>query len=214
MTRDSGAIYRVWRDGRVEPMTPRSFGIANTMAWTRDGRFLTADTLKNEMYAYDYSRSGLRERRLFAAGFERGFPDGSCLDAQERLWNCRVAGGACLAAFLPSGALERIVELPCSWPTSCAFGGARVRDALCDVGAVHAKRGSSARSSAGRRAIQCCRLRAGTAGEPVRLRSAFLVHRRQRRPFARFASPRAIRSSRCASVESAAAPFSLGASPT
>ena len=70
------------------------------------------------------SSGELRERRLFAGGFARGFPDGSCLDAQDRLWNCRVAGGGCVAAFLPSGASERVAELPCSWPTSCAFGGA------------------------------------------------------------------------------------------
>jgi sugar lactone lactonase YvrE len=35
-----------------------------------------------------------------------------------------VAGGACLVRFAPTGEVDRIVELPCSWPTSCTFGGA------------------------------------------------------------------------------------------
>jgi sugar lactone lactonase YvrE len=25
--------------------------------------------------------------------------------------------------FAPSGDIDRIVDLPCAWPTSCAFGG-------------------------------------------------------------------------------------------
>lgn len=124
MNRNSGAIYRVWRDGSVEPMTPREFGITNTMAWTAQGQFLTADTLRNEIYAYDYGGDALRGKRLFAAGPERGFPDGSCMDGLGRLWNCRVADGSCLACYSPTGALDRLVELPCSWPTSCAFAGA------------------------------------------------------------------------------------------
>ena len=123
MNRNSGAIYRVARDGRVERLTPREFGIANTMAWTADGRFLTADTTRNEIYAYDFRDGALASKRLFAPPLDRGAPDGSCLDAEGRLWNCRVAGGACVACFGRDGALDRLVELPCTWPTSCAFGG-------------------------------------------------------------------------------------------
>ena len=53
MDRNSGAIYCVTPLGKVTQLTPREFGITNTMAWTRDGRFLTADTLRHEIYAYD-----------------------------------------------------------------------------------------------------------------------------------------------------------------
>ncbi len=94
------------------------------MAWTDGGLFLTADTLRNEIYAYEYLNGELLARRLFAAGFDRGYPDGSALDADGQLWNCRVAGGSCVACYSPSGVLARVVELPCSWPTSCTFGGA------------------------------------------------------------------------------------------
>ena len=123
MSRNSGAIYRVDADGGVERLTPREFGITNTMAWTRHDLFLTADTLRNEIFAYDFRVGALANKRIFAAPIDRGAPDGSCLDADGRLWNCRVAGGACVACFKPDGRLERLVELPCSWPTSCAFGG-------------------------------------------------------------------------------------------
>jgi sugar lactone lactonase YvrE len=123
MSRNSGAIYRVDPEGNVVRLTPREFGITNTLAWTRDGLLLTADTLRNEIFAYDLGAGALANKRIFAAPIDRGVPDGSCLDADGRLWNCRVAGGACVACFRPDGRLERLVELPCSWPTSCAFGG-------------------------------------------------------------------------------------------
>jgi sugar lactone lactonase YvrE len=123
MTRDSGAIYRVDQSGQVSQLTPRDFGIVNTMAWTDDGRFLTADTTRNAIYAYDLRAGTLANRRVFAPPLERGVPDGSCLDADGFLWNCRVAGGACVARFRLDGGLDRLVELPCTWPTSCAFGG-------------------------------------------------------------------------------------------
>ena len=123
MTCNSGAIYRVDGDGRVSQLTPREFGITNTMVWTDDGRFLTADTTRNAIYAYDLRAGALANKRLFAQSLDRGAPDGSCLDALGFLWNCRVAGGACVARFRSDGGLDRLVELTCTWPTSCVFGG-------------------------------------------------------------------------------------------
>ena len=123
MSRSSGAIYRVDHDGYVSQLTPREFGITNTMAWTTDGRFLTADTKLNEIYAYDLCAGVLSNKRVFGPPLDRGAPDGSCLDVKGRLWNCRVAGGACIACIRPDGALDQFVDTPCTWPTSCAFGG-------------------------------------------------------------------------------------------
>ena len=129
MTRSSGAIYRVGADGLTTQLTPREFGIANTMIWMRDGRFITADTLANTLYEYDLDASGglLGDRRIFAQGPARGLPDGSCIDANERIWNCRVVEGSAVACFSPAGVLERLIDLPCAWPTSCTFGGPDLR---------------------------------------------------------------------------------------
>ncbi len=123
MTASTGALWRVGPDRRVTQLTPAEYGIVNTLAWTQDGRLLTADTLTNTVYQYDCVTDGLSERRVFASGPDRGLPDGSTLDVEDFLWNCRVGGGSCLARYAPDGSLERIFELPCSWPTSCTFGG-------------------------------------------------------------------------------------------
>lgn len=126
ITADEGQLYRVDAGGQVARLSEDRFGITNTMVWAPDGRFITTDTMKNALYSYAWSAgsSRLDDRRLFFDGFQRGLPDGSCMDADGFIWNCRVVGGSCLARIAPDGRLDRIVELPCSWPTSCAFGGA------------------------------------------------------------------------------------------
>jgi len=123
-TANSGAYYRLAPDLGLTRLTPHEYGITNTMAWLADGSFVTADTPANALYAFPvHGGSTLGERRVFAAGFPRGLPDGSCLDAEGYLWNCRVAGGGCLVRYAPDGRIDRVVDLPCSWPTSCTFGG-------------------------------------------------------------------------------------------
>ncbi|MDX8452129.1 SMP-30/gluconolactonase/LRE family protein [Mesorhizobium sp. VK9D] len=125
IARDEGRLYRIGPDGEVTSLSEDRFGITNTMVWTADGRFITADTTKNALYSYAWDKisSRLREPLPFFVDFGRGLPDGSCPDAEGHVWNCRVVGGSCLVRIAPDGRLDRIAELPCSWPTSCAFGG-------------------------------------------------------------------------------------------
>jgi sugar lactone lactonase YvrE len=125
MDRSSGALYRIAPDGSVKRLTPRDIGITNTMCWRRDGRFVSADTLKDTLYIYDVDEVGnLVNRQIYAQKLGRGYPDGSCLDSEDHVWNCRVAGGSAVARIAPDGSVNRYIELPCSWPTSCTFGGA------------------------------------------------------------------------------------------
>lgn len=121
MDRNSGAFYRVDAQGAVHRLTERDIGICNTMAWTADGRFLCADTLANQIYSYRWDGETLSGRRPFAV-HERGLPDGSALDADGCLWNARVGGG-CVVRFSPEGDVLETIDLPCTAPTSCAFGG-------------------------------------------------------------------------------------------
>jgi sugar lactone lactonase YvrE len=125
MNRDSGAYYRIAPDGTVAQLTPRTYGITNTMVWLPNGSFVAADTTKNALYVFDYDagEQTISDRRDFMVGFPRGYPDGSCRDAEGCIWNCRVAGGACVVRITPDGSIDRVIDLPCTWPTSCTFGG-------------------------------------------------------------------------------------------
>jgi sugar lactone lactonase YvrE len=125
ITANTGRLYRCTADGAVSALCEDRFGITNTLVWDGNGHLVTADTLKNEIYRFDLSDDGsaLGNRQVIISDFPRGLPDGSCMDAEGFIWNCRVVGGACLIRISPSGEIDRVVDLPCSWPTSCAFGG-------------------------------------------------------------------------------------------
>ena len=125
MTSENGRLYRYTPDGKVLPLTEDVFGITNTLIWPGDGTVLTADTLRNTIYAYEIDATGssLRNRVPVFAGFDKGLPDGSCLDEEGFIWNCRVARGGCIVRFDPKGRIDRVIDLPVAQPTSCAFGG-------------------------------------------------------------------------------------------
>lgn len=125
---NTGSLYRVTPDGRVT-VHDTGYGITNTVAWSPDGKtFYCACSVANVIYAYDYDAAcgSLSNRRTFVAGIERGVPDGSAVDKEGYLWNCRFFGG-CVLRISPEGRIERVIEMPVSNVTNCAFGGPDLR---------------------------------------------------------------------------------------
>ena len=125
MSGKHGHYHRIDPSGAVTLLSSDLYGIPNGMAWLPDGRFVTADTLDNCLYAYEVSpgADALSSRRPFGEPFARGLPDGCCMDAEGGVWTCRVVGGHAVTRTLPDGRLDRVIDMPCSWPTSCTFGG-------------------------------------------------------------------------------------------
>ena len=126
ITQDSGALYRIDPDLSVHEIDG-PFGICNTFAWSPDNkRFYFADTPKG-IYVYDFDAAAgtLSNRRMFAAtggAGQPGYPDGSTIDVEGFLWNCRWDGGA-IVRYAPDGRVDRVVSMPCDRVTSCCFGG-------------------------------------------------------------------------------------------
>jgi sugar lactone lactonase YvrE len=125
ITASTGSLYRITADGGCTRLTDDQFGVTNTFVWTDDNRVVTADTLTNTLFTYDFADNGcaLTNRQVLLADYPRGLPDGSTRDTEGGIWNCRVVGGNCVIRILPDGTIDRVIELPCSWPTSCTFGG-------------------------------------------------------------------------------------------
>jgi len=123
-----GKLYRFdARDGFAELLG--GIGIANTVCWSPDARtFYFADTMANVIraYAYDPATGEVGDGRPFFAGYARGSPDGSAVDSEGYLWNCRYGGG-CVVRLAPDGRIDRVVELPCGNVTTCTFGGRDLR---------------------------------------------------------------------------------------
>jgi len=121
MTGTTGRLYRIAADGLVTTLTEDRFGITNTMVWTDDGHFVTADTMRNALYVYDFSPTALTGRRKLEVMIERGLPDGSTRNAEGVIFNARVGGGSAIARI--DGRDVSFLELACRSPTSCVFGG-------------------------------------------------------------------------------------------
>lgn len=118
-----GVLFRLDPDGRVT-VWRREIGISNTLAWSPDAaHFYFGDTLENVVRTYDYDKTtgSVTNERVFFEGFARGLPDGSAMDSEGYLWNCRFFGG-CIVRIAREGRINQIIEMPVKNITTCTFG--------------------------------------------------------------------------------------------
>lgn len=123
-----GKLFRLDPDGKVT-LWREKVGIANTCAWSPDRRrFYFADSLANAIWSYDFDAATgtIANERPFLQGFEQGAPDGSTVDSEGYLWNCRFFGG-CIVRVAPDGVIDRVIEMPVKNITTCTFGGADLK---------------------------------------------------------------------------------------
>jgi sugar lactone lactonase YvrE len=122
--KSNGVLYRIDSDGAVAEFQDH-IGVSNTFVWSPDKkRFYFGDTLENAIWAYDYDeRTGsIGKPNPYFSGFSRGLPDGSTIDEEGYVWNCRW-DGSCIVRVAPSGQVDRVIDLPTRNITNCTFGG-------------------------------------------------------------------------------------------
>ena len=123
-----GTVYRVDPDLSWHQVL-EGVVVPNSIAWSPDDNVMYfADTHEGRIRAYAFDAESGRlgaERTLTEAGSAPGKPDGATVDEAGCLWNARYGGG-CVVRFTPDGRLDRVVELPVSQVTACAFGGTRL----------------------------------------------------------------------------------------
>jgi sugar lactone lactonase YvrE len=149
-----GILHRIDPDASVT-IHKRDIGISNTLAWSPDRRrFYFGDSLANTIWSYDYDcdTGTIQNEAAFFAGFDRGLPDGSTVDAEGYLWNCRYDGG-CIVRVSPEGKIDRVIEMPVRNTTTCTFGGADLKTLFVTTASVDAAPGE--RLAGGLFAIQC-----------------------------------------------------------
>ena len=121
---EDGVLYRVEGTG-ASSLCRGQLGISNTLLWSPDrSRFYFGDTNRNSIWSYEYdlATGNIRGEQPFLQGFERGSPDGSAMDTDGYVWNCRYGGG-CIVRVAPDGTIDRVIEMPVIRPTNCTFGG-------------------------------------------------------------------------------------------
>ena len=151
---DPNAKAKTWR---------KNIGIANTLAWSPDQRhFYFGDTLANVIWRYDFDpeTGAIANERPFFRDFARGLPDGSTVDSDGYLWNCRFFGG-CIVRVAPDGKIDRVIEMPVQNITTCTFGGADLKTLYVTTARLESPPGD--RLAGGLYAIST-----GVAGQPER----------------------------------------------
>ncbi len=121
-----GELFRVASGTHGSEVLRREIGISNTVCFSPDRRtFYFGDTPRNLIWRYDCEPETGRivNEQPFFEGFDRGLPDGSTVDSDGYLWNCRFGGG-CIVRVAPDGSVDRVLEAPVSNITTCEFGGA------------------------------------------------------------------------------------------
>ena len=118
-----GKLYKVDINKKIS-VVEEGLGIPNTFVWSPDNKiFYFTDTLNGTILSYNFEleTGELSDKNNFAT-FNRGHPDGSTIDTDGCVWNCRW-GGSCVVRFTPSGKVDQIIEMPVENITNCIFGG-------------------------------------------------------------------------------------------
>ena len=118
-----GKLYKVDTNKKIS-VIEEDLGIPNTFVWSPDNKnFYFTDTLNGTILSYSFElESGELSNKKNFATFDRGHPDGSTIDTDGCVWNCRW-GGSCIVRFTPSGKVDQIIEMPVQNITNCVFGG-------------------------------------------------------------------------------------------
>ena len=118
----SGSLYCL-SDNKIN-IVEKNLGIPNTFVWSPDNtKFYFADTVEGSLLEYNFNLDEgiLSDKKIFF-NFDRGAPDGSTIDSEGFIWNCRW-GGSCVVKIDPKGRVDQIYELPVENVTNCVFGG-------------------------------------------------------------------------------------------
>jgi sugar lactone lactonase YvrE len=164
----AGSLYRLEGDGRVEVVL-REVTISNGIDWSADGRlmyYVDTPTQRIDVFDFDPGEGTVRGRRPFVSvPAASGAPDGLTLDAEGCVWLALWGGGA-LHRYTPAGVLDRVVPLPVTHPTSCAFGGPELADLYVTTASIALPPAERERQP---QAGGLFRVRPGVAGRPAHL---------------------------------------------
>jgi xylono-1,5-lactonase len=124
-----GECYRINLDGSVDELYD-GIEVSNGIGFSPDGHTLYhVDSTTKGIIAHDIDDKGRvsNRRHIGRASFERGIPDGMCVDADGNLWAAHV-GGRRVVKLSPTGDELDAIAVPAKAVTSVAFGGTDLGD--------------------------------------------------------------------------------------
>lgn len=121
----AGKLYR-FDPGGGWAVLETGVEVSNAICFSPAGdRLYYADSLRRMIWAYDYdlgTGAATNRRDLVDTGAVGGTPDGATVDAEGFIWVALVLTQQ-LGRFSPAGKLDRLIDMPCPYPSCPAFGG-------------------------------------------------------------------------------------------
>ena len=123
-----GTLYRLDSDHSVSTQLT-GVSVSNGIGWSPDSKvcyFVDSATRRIDQYEFDLASGTLGKRSTLAE--VDSFPDGLAVDVDGGIWVALFQGWE-VRRLTPSGKTDRIIRMPGSQVTTCAFGG----DDLCTL---------------------------------------------------------------------------------
>lgn len=116
----------------------QSVALTNGIAFSLDGKrmyFSDSETYVYHWYEYEPRTGELGARHVLTQLTRgQGFADGSCVDADDNLWNARYYAGL-VQQYRPDGTEALRIRLPTACPTCVCFGGPELDTLFITTGA-------------------------------------------------------------------------------
>jgi sugar lactone lactonase YvrE len=123
------SLYRLAPGAGIERVISGTT-ISNGLGWSPAGDrmyFIDSTTLRIDVFDYEAESGQIAGRRAFAEiEPSAGLPDGMTVDSEGGVWVCLFGGGS-VRRYGEDGALDAVIGLPVTNPTSAAFGGPDLR---------------------------------------------------------------------------------------
>lgn len=130
VTAGAGALYRLDADLQVSRVVS-GVTLSNGLDWSPDGRqmyYIDSTTQGVDVFDFEPADGSLgARRRLITFPPAEGLPDGMTVDAEGGLW-IALHGSGTIRRYTSDGLVDRVVRIPATMVTSCAFGGADLTD--------------------------------------------------------------------------------------
>lgn len=126
-----GSLWRYDGEGNASAHI-HDIRIPNSLCWNGAGDIMYfADSPRNIIWAYDFDPEAgpVGKPRIFAETSPGIHPDGSCIDAEDCLWNAQWGAGQ-IVRYRPDGRIDRRLPLPVTQPSCVTFAGPDL-DLMC-----------------------------------------------------------------------------------
>lgn len=126
-TQPSGSLYCLQKQQAVSRLS--NITVSNSLCWSKSGTTIyhaDSPTRTIKKARFEPMTAEIGEWQTFVTTNQGAFPDGSCIDSHDHLWNAQW-GSSKVKRYSKNGEEVFSLDLPAKQPSCVAFGGPELR---------------------------------------------------------------------------------------